>query len=252
MRVYGEAYLFINFWMDFLSLLLAACLRRVRFRGARAAVGAAVGAVLSLLARSGAAFLCGFPAALIMILVTALVSFGKAGFALFPWTAASALLLCGLTDALLRNGASAASVMIICGIAALVFCLVQRRQRSTRDGACVLRVSYRGKSSSLPVLRDSGNRLRDGLTGQPVIVAPESALLRLIPCGVRPANIATLPRGWRLLPIRTAAGNGLVMCFRPDAAMLVRNGKAKRLDVTIALSSFEERAALVPEELFIG
>ena len=249
MRVYGEAYLFINFWMDYLSLLLAACLRRRRFHGARTAAGAAVGAVYALLARSGKAFLQGFPGLLVMLPLIAFISFGRTGISLFPWIAASALLLCGLADVLMNWGASAAAVVLVCGLAALLCCVCRRREPS-EDGACALQVVYRGQRLALPAIRDSGNLLRDGVTGQPVIVAPESALVRLIPRGVQPANLATLPPGWRLLPIRTALGNGLIMCFRPDAVKLVRDGKAKRLDVTIAVSGGGVKTALVPDELF--
>ena len=251
MRVYGEAYLFMNFWMDFCSLLLAACLRRARFHGLRAAAGAALGAAYALLARTGGAFFRGFPALLAAMLAVTVVSFGRAGPALFPWVAASALLLCGLADTMLHCGVSAAGVLLLCGLAALGCCLAQRGQRPPQGGRWVLHVTYRGKSAALPAIRDSGNLLRDGLTGQPVIVAPESALRRLMPQGVRPGDYITLPRGWRLLPIRTAAGSGLVMCFRPDAAELVQDGKARKIEAAIAVSGFAEKSALVPEELFI-
>ena len=103
----------------------------------------------------------------------------------------------------------------------------------------------------LPALRDSGNRLSDGISGLPVIVAPEKRVVRLLPAGVRAADLATLPPGWRLLPIRTAAGEGTLMCFRPDSAELVQDGKARQVEATIAISDFAEKSALVPEELFI-
>ena len=249
MLVYGEAYLFINFWMDFLSLLLAACLRRARFHGLQAVAGAALGAAYALLARTGGAFFRGFPALLAAMLAVTMVSFGRTGPALFPWVAASALLLCGLADTMLQCGVSAAGVLLLCGLAALGFCLAQRGQRPVQDGAWVLHVTYRGKSAALPAIRDSGNLLRDGVTGQPVIVTPESALRRLMPQGVRPGDYITLPRGWRLLPIRTAAGSGLVMCFRPDAVSLTRDGKVRQVDATIAVTEYGD-AALVPEEVF--
>ena len=118
MRVYGEAYLFINFWMDFLSLLLAARLRRARFRGLRAAAGAVVGAVTALLAWTMGGAMRGLPALFLSMLAITVISFDKAGFFLFPWVIASALLLCGLTDALLNNGASAPAALIVCGAAA--------------------------------------------------------------------------------------------------------------------------------------
>ena len=228
MRVYGEAYLFINFWMDFLSLLLAARLKRARFRGLRAAVGAAAGAVAALLAWSVGGAMRGLPALFLSMLAITVISFGKSGFFLFPWVIASALLLCGLTDALLNNGASAPAALIV----------------------CELTIYYRGRSARLPVLRDSGNLLTDGVTGLPVIVVSEGTVASLLPAGVRTGNLSTLPPGWRLLPIRTAAGNGTLMCFRADQLELRTKGKARRIDAAVAISGFSEKAALVPNDLF--
>ncbi len=249
MRVYGEAYLFINFWMDFLSLLLAARLRRARFRGLRAAAGAVVGAVTALLAWTMGGAMRGLPALFLSMLAITVISFGKAGFFLFPWVIASALLLCGLTDALLKNGTSAPAALIVCGAAALGICRAQGRDSAT-GSAGELTIFYRGRSAKLPVLRDSGNLLIDGVTGLPVIVVSERAVASLLPAGVRAGNLSTLPTGWRLLPIRTAAGNGTLMCFRADQLELRTKGKARRIDAAVAISGFSEKAALIPNDFF--
>ena len=248
MRVYGEAYLFINFWMDFLSLLLAARLRRAYFHGLRAIAGALVGAAYALIAWKGGGLLRGFPALFASMLAVTLISFGRVGFALFPWVAASALLLCGLTDALLKHGVSAVMALIVCGAAALGICRAQGRR--TAAGTGELTILYHGRSARLPALRDSGNLLTDGVTGLPVIVVPEGAVAPLLPAGVQTKNLSTLPPGWRLLPIRTAAGNGMLMCFRADQIALRTYGKARRIDAAIAVSGFSEKAALVPNDFF--
>lgn len=251
MRVYGEGYLFMNFWMDFLSLLLAARLRRARFHGLRALIGSALGAAYALLAWTGNGLLRGFPFLLAAMLCVTLLAFGRTGLVLFPWVFASSLLLCGLADVLAHSGVSPVAVLSLSGFAVLGFCLLRGRQGEMEHGDCVVRVMYGGKRAALPALRDSGNSLSDGVTGLPVIVAPEKRVAGLLPEGVRAADLATLPPGWRLLPIRTAAGEGTLMCFRPDAAELVRDGKARKIETTIAVSDFAENSALVPEELFI-
>ncbi len=250
MRVYGEAYLFINFWMDFLSLLLAARLRRAHFRGLRAAAGAMIGAMYALAAWAASEEMRGIPALFASMLTVTLVSFGKRGIFLFPWVAASTLLLCGLTDALLKNGVSVPMVLIVCGVAVLGICLTQSSSRQKCTDEYELTLLYHGKRAKLPVLRDSGNLLTDGVTGLPVIVVPEGAVASLLPAGVQPGNVSTLPPGWRLLPIRTAAGSGTLMCFRADQIELKTNGMARRVDAAIAVSGFSETAALVPDDLF--
>ena len=250
MRIYGEAYLFINFWMDFLSLLIAARLRRARFRSMRAAAGAAVGAVYALAAWAGSGALRGFPALLLTTLAITLIAFGKSGVFLFPWVTASALLLCGLADALLKNGASSAAVLAGCGLAALSMTLMQSRRALAAENTGELILAYRGHTVQLPAMRDSGNLLTDAATGLPVIVAPEQAIVSLLPTGVETANLSTLPSGWRLLPIRTAAGNATLMCFRADKTEIQENGKVRAIDAVIAISGFSEKAALVPGDLF--
>ena len=250
MRVYGEAYLFINFWMDFLSLLIAARLRRARFRGMRAAFGAAFGAVYALIAWKDSGLLRGFPALFLTTLAVTVISFGKSGIFLFPWVTAAALLLCGLTDALLKNGASSAAVLAGCGLAALSMTLMQTRRVAAVENTGELMLAYRGHTVQLPAMRDSGNLLTDAVTGLPVIVAPEQAIVSLLPAGVETANLSTLPPGWRLMPIRTAAGNATLMCFRADRTEIQENGKVRAIDAIIAISGFSEKAALIPEDLF--
>ena len=250
MRVYGEAYLFINFWMDFLSLLIAARLRRARFRGIRAAIGAAVGAVYALGAWAGSSTLRGFPALFMVMMAVTLISFGKSGFSLFPWVTAAALLLCGLTDALLKNGASSTAVLAGCGLTALGITFLQNRRSPAAENTGELLLAYRGQIVHLPAMRDSGNLLTDAITGLPVIVAPKQAIVSLLPAGVQTGNLSTLPVGWRLLPIRTAAGSALLMCFRADKVEIRENGKAHVLDAVIAISEFSEKAALVPDDFF--
>ncbi|MBR3018734.1 MAG: sigma-E processing peptidase SpoIIGA [Clostridia bacterium] len=252
MRVYGEAYLLINFWMDFLSLLLAACLKQARFHVPRAVFGAALGSVYSVLAWTGGSFYRNYPILILSSFLVSLIAFGKAGFPLFPYVVISALNLCGLSDALLRSGVSCAAILLISGLFSFGVCLIQRKNGLPEDASCVLRISYRGKQASVPAIRDSGNLLRDGVTSQPVIVVPESALSALMPSGAHSEIISSLPPGWRLVPIRTAAGKGLLMCFRADRTELIQGKNIRQVNASIAVSGFNEKSALVPECLFRG
>ena len=250
MRVYGEAYLLINFWMDFLSLLLAACLKQARFHAPRAILGAALGAVYTVFAWTEKGFCRGYLLLAASLLLISLISFGKAGFFLFPYVAISVLNLCGLSDALLRSGVSCAATLLIAGFFSLSVCLIQRKTGLSQDAACELRILYRGKQASLPAIRDSGNLLRDGVTGQPVIVVPQSALTGLIPADTCPEEIATLPPGWRLLRVKTAAGSKALMCFIPDQTVLRQGTRVHCVEAVIAVAGFQENYALLPERLF--
>ena len=92
-----------------------------------------------------------------------------------------------------------------------------------------------GKTARMPVLRDSGNLLRFGGGGLPVIAAPEKLIRPLLPPGTDLRDLATLPRGWRLIRLRTAAGEKTAVAFEPDGAVLMRGGKKMRVRLAVAV-----------------
>ena len=57
---------------------------------------------------------------------------------------------------------------------------------------------------SLDGLVDSGNCLRDPVTELPVVVVPYQAIRAYLPPGTRCEQLSTLPRGFRLICVRTA------------------------------------------------
>lgn len=100
----------------------------------------------------------------------------------------------------------------------------------------------------LPAMLDSGNLLRDPVTGLPVLVIPQRAARTLFP-DVRDLNSLTgLPLGFRLLNVRTAAGASLLPMFRPDECRIYVSGSACRADLLVAVAGREYGGvqALVP------
>jgi len=87
-----------------------------------------------------------------------------------------------------------------------------------------LRVGSR--SASFPALVDTGNRLREPLSGLPVLIA-EAPLVRDI-----------LPKtGYRTLGFGALGGEGRMACFRPDALWIVSGRKRRRgPDIWVAVS----------------
>ena len=75
-------------------------------------------------------------------------------------------------------------------------------------------------------LIDTGNRLREPLSGLPVLIA-EAALVRDI-----------LPEtGYRMLGYGAIGGNGRMACFHPDALWICRGPRKRRgPDVWVAVS----------------
>lgn len=250
MRVYGEEYFLINGWMNFLSLLLAARLARIRFQAGRAVAASLAGAGYALLAWMGSPAWRGVPALMASALLLSGLAFGGRALRAWPLVITAGLLLSGCAGLLMKKGAATVAVMALCGIAAVAVCAALEHGLAREKGALRLRVTLRGKSTLLPALRDSGNLLRDGVSGLPVIVAPERALRPLLPPDVRTNDLSTLPPGWYLVRAKTAGGSRTLMCFHPEELALLSGGRQWRVEAAVALSDFPEARALLPDALF--
>lgn len=108
-------------------------------------------------------------------------------------------------------------------------------------------VRWRGRSVCLSALVDSGNLLRDGITGLPVVVCSQQALSPLLP-RMYPGM---LPEGFRYLSVRTAAGGALMPCFRPEGVRLLGNGGWIPVEAVVGLTvdGYSGFQALVPAAL---
>lgn len=97
---------------------------------------------------------------------------------------------------------------------------------------------------TLTALIDSGNLLRDAVTGLPVIVISRRAAAKLLPL---PSDGALLP-GMRLMNVRTIAGTSLMTILRPDGLRILTGGQWQDAQALIGLSpdGYEGFQALVP------
>ena len=251
MRVYGEAFLFINGWMDFLCLLLAARLGKSRFNAGKTLISAGFGAAYAVISWSeGNAVLRSVPALLLACLGMACIAFGRRGPRLFTLIAAAGWFLSGLSDFVLQRGASPASVVWLDGGAAVGILLLTRRVCAIDGVPCKLRLVYRGQTAVLPALRDTGNLLTDSISGLPVIVLSQNLAKPFLPPGTDLKDLSTLPKGWRLVRAKTAAGSGTLMCFSPDQIVIRQGKRSWSTEALIAVSGFEENRALLPAGLF--
>ena len=100
----------------------------------------------------------------------------------------------------------------------------------------------------LPAMVDTGNLLRDPITGLPVLVVPFRAVRVLLPEIARWVQHQELPPRMRLISVRTAAGSSLLPVFRPDSCRLYLNGRSCDADVVVAVTGQEYGGiqALVP------
>ena len=117
-----------------------------------------------------------------------------------------------------------------------------------------LELCWKKKNLILPAMLDSGNLLRDPVTGLRVIVAPLGAAARMEPRLILWYQRQQLPEGFRLLKVRTAAGGCLMPLFRPEKCCLYADGKKTSVRVMVAVAGpdYSGFQALVPSGVLTG
>ena len=118
------------------------------------------------------------------------------------------------------------------------------RLQSRRASAetVTVQITSLGHTAVLEALIDTGNRLREPLSGQPVVIAGESALRSILPA-----------RGYRAVAYGSVGGDGTLRCFRPSAVHILRRG-VRRRGAEVWIAVYPGRlpggvAALAPAEL---
>ncbi len=163
-------------------------------------------------------------------------------------TLAATLLLGGAASALTVHGMPAQpAALVSLMLGALCYLLVTLLP----NAVCEVRqveLKVDGHAVLLPAMLDSGNLLRDPVTGLPVLVVPCKAARLLFPDIADPCDLYSLPLGFRLLNVRTAAGSSLLPLFRPDECRLYLNGRACQAQLLVAVAGREYGGvqALVP------
>ena len=106
-------------------------------------------------------------------------------------------------------------------------CALPFRFSGVKGGRVPVRLVCGERSVELLALRDTGNRLREPVSGDPALIAEEAVLLPLLEPETRrrlersaglsaPERLSLLGPGFRLLPYRTLDGGGLLLAFRPE------------------------------------
>ena len=103
------------------------------------------------------------------------------------------------------------------------------------------------RSAAFTALVDTGNLLRDSVTGLPVIVISRKAAAKLM---TLPREGALLP-GMRLMRVRTVSGTALMTILRADSIRIRQEGAWRSVSAVIGLSpcGYEGFQALLPAAL---
>ncbi len=140
---------------------------------------------------------------------------------------------------------AAFGLLVGCAAVTLLPCLGP--QATDLPRCTTIEIRHGGAKLSLTALIDSGNLLRDVITGLPVVMISQRAAARLIPL----PKEGQLTPGMRLMTVRTVSGTAMMAIFRPDRVSLLVNGTWRPVRTLIGLSpdGYDGFQALVPATL---
>lgn len=236
--IYADEILVLNLAADYVLLLMTAKVAGFPARRLRLLAAAFLGALYALVA---AMFppLSGWPGKGICCVLMALTAFGRGRKLLrltLVFIGLSAAFAGGVT-ALAGRGRVKLWVTASAFLLGAVFYPAAFRRIGTHrvvGQVETVRVELGGKSASFQALVDTGNTLRDPVTGEPVTVCVPEALRPLFRTGEAellangdPTEAAkVLGDRFRLVPYRSLGGGGVLAAFRPDR--LVIGGKVQK------------------------
>lgn len=245
----GEWFICANVLLD------AACLHAVsrmgarRVRAGRIMLSSLLGTLCAMAAMACWGYRAAAHAALPIAALMALTTFGPRGTPRgMTRLMLLALLTSGLAHLLHGLGWHVAAVFLSLLPAVEFFLRSLQAARSHAGERCEVRLLFDSGGVSLCGMFDSGNLLRDPVTALPVVVVPFEAVRAYLPRGIELERFETLPRGFRLLSVHTAAGTRLMMCFRPRALFIRRERVWRAFNAVVAVSGAlsGDRAILPP------
>lgn len=267
--VYVDILIFTNFLIDYFLLLLTASLSKLDKKRWRLIISAAVASLSSLLIfapeLSAVAEIC---INLAVSAVIVLIAFGFKNHIRFLkntviFYAANVILAGGtllfwslfkVKGTVVRNGAvfynvSPATLVIttaaVYAVATIVSKIVKRRQ--CRQAECDIILNLDGKSVTLSGLVDSGNLLRDMLTGNPVIVCSFDKVKSLFDDRMQyilsKKNFemgfyediinSGFSSRFRLIPFDALGSSGIMTAFVLDSASIKTKNREEKIDDVI-------------------
>ncbi len=234
MVIYLDAFMGLNFLVDLCLLLGVNRLSGHPPGVRRAAAAAALGG-----GYAGACLVPGF-----QFLANGLwraVSLGLMGWTAFGadrsgWSRSVLFLLLSMAlGGLAMSIETGGTGLILCAGGLAVLCRMGLRGLGRQY--LPMTVTYGGRTISLRALVDTGNTLRDPITGERVtVLSPELGLRMGIPAAVLADPAGAMMPGIRLIPARTVGGGGLLAALRCDAVTI--GGRAGGTLVAFARESF--------------
>ena len=187
----------------------------------RALIGAAIAAIHSGAVASGIlTYMDRYAARTVMLTVAGSVSFGCRRDGI--WKTTVFLLLDAALEGMVcvHHMTSAAQRLAVTAVIALLCCIVHKTRKTEKSYAHI-EIRYAGKTVHVDAFRDTGNRLKDMVTGVPVLVLGPEAAYRLT--GLRQEELSSpldtmensQIKGLRLIPYSSVGNSrGLMLGVR--------------------------------------
>lgn len=211
MSVYLKAVMLLNFLVDFLLLLgtnrLCGCLPRA----GRAALAAGLGGLYTgVCMLPGFSFLGNFFWRLVSLTIMSCIAYGFAKSA-FRRGAVFALLSMSISGVVMGLGGGLLALVLAAG-AICVLCVFGLQGKLSGNRYIPVELSYGGRQLHLTALHDTGNTLRDPITGAAVLVVGAESAQVLTGLSLQQLrspleSIGALP-GLRLIPYKAVGTSG--------------------------------------------
>ena len=279
--VYVDLFFMINFSMDFLCLFLTSKILHRRLPLWRALAAAVLGGVYAdvallyplgkILSVATDLSVCVLMCAIVFhrkkkikslplyILVFGAVSMALGGFM-------TALFHLFNRSSLFQNAQGVEEDGISVWIFALLAIISAVTGRMAQNNA-ELQVTYGGHATRLRAMTDSGNLLRDPISGRLCIVADLDAMSAVLPREMiraarsgDPSSMEQIPpkhvKNVRLIPTHTASGEGILLGVRMERIVIESAKGIREVDAMIALAELGKTAdgneALLPAALLVS
>lgn len=246
MAVSFESYFLLNFVMNTLVIAIIARSQSGVY-WSKIFLASIIGAVYAIAMQVEVfSLLKWFPLRLILAFVLSAIAFPidgwmdviKGGTALLLGTVFTG----GLLELLLRfipgTGLLWFIISAVIAFIALLFAL-SFRARSLEQMRVRLAMTTDYGSVKIPALIDTGNRLREPLSGRPVVIVEEERLKKILPPGFDSEKaIKQLPMGFRFVRYSALGntGSNMMLCFRPrDVFASFGRGWMRAPDIWVAL-----------------
>lgn len=251
MTVYIDVLIILNAYISYFTLKAAAMLLHIGYKLSRIIIASVFGGIISLTALIPLDFFGGSVLRLVLTVLMSALAFGitqiKKLLLRSAVTAAAGALICGAVILLREYTGNSffglargyvyldISVMtlILSTTAVYISISLFRRflDKPLESEQFKIEIKHKSRTVILNAFADSGNSLKDFLTGLPVIICKHEKISELIP---EPEIKEEIPKGVRLIPFSSVGGGGIITAFRPEHITIHKsNGDKKEINALI-------------------